>query len=83
MDGKQVRNLTFQVANVQKVLGSVSQMVRKGNRVVFDRAATGEDLAYIENRRTKEKVYMRQENGVYVLDVLVKPPMAKRFGRQA
>ena len=75
--------MTFQVANVQKALGSVSQMVRKGNRVVFDRTANGEDLAYIENKRSKEKMYMRLENGVYVLDVLVKPPYAKHFGRQA
>ena len=83
LDGKQVRSLTFQVANVKKALGSVSQMVRKGNRVVFDRTATGEDLAFIENKTTKERMFMRVENGVYVLDVLVEPPKTKPFGRQA
>ena len=35
-DGTQLRKMTFQVANVNKALGSVSKMVRNGNRVVFD-----------------------------------------------
>ena len=82
-DGSKVRDMTFQVANVQKALGSVSQMVRRGNRVVFDRDGSGKDLAYIENKRNKERIYMRQEKGVYVLDVLVAPPKSKPFGRQA
>ena len=34
----------------------------------------GNDYAYIENKRTKEQLWMRQRNGVYVLDVLVGPP---------
>ena len=83
VDGGKVRDMTFQVANVQKALGSVSQMVRRGNRVVFDRDDNGKDLAYIENKRSKERMYMRQEKGVYVLDVLVAPPVTKPFGRQA
>lgn len=82
-DGTKVRDMTFQVANVKKALGSVSQMVRRGNKVVFDRDDNGKDLAYIENKRSKERMYMRQEKGVYVLDVLVAPPQTKPFGRQA
>ena len=74
MDGAQCRSMTFQVAQVHKALGSVSQMVRNGNRLVFDTDANGRDISYIVNKATNEKLYMRQENGVYVLDVLVAPP---------
>ena len=35
-DGKQERAMTFQVAQVHKALGSMSQMVRNRSRVVFD-----------------------------------------------
>ena len=44
-DGGPPRKVTFQVGNVNKTLGSVSKMVRNGNRVVFD--ASG---SYIENK---------------------------------
>ena len=35
-DGAQLRKVTFQVANANKALESVSKMVRNGNRVVLD-----------------------------------------------
>ena len=35
-DGPHLRKVTFQVATVNKAYGSVSKMVRNGNRVVFD-----------------------------------------------
>ena len=44
-DRTQMRKVTFQVANVDKALGSVSKMVRNGNRVVFDTSRS-----YIENK---------------------------------
>ena len=74
MDGSQQRSMTFQVAPVHKALGSVSQMVRNGNRVVFDADAAGRDVSFIQNKSTQEKMPMRLENGVYVVDLLVAPP---------
>ena len=66
--------MTFQVARVKKALGSVSQMVKNGNKLVFDQDSSGKDTSYIQNKRTNEKICLRQENGVYVLDLMVAPP---------
>ena len=74
LNGGQERQMTFQVAQVHKALGSVSQMVRNGNRVVFDTDYTGRDISHIENKATKERIPMRVENGVYVIDLVVAPP---------
>ena len=73
LDKKVCRGMTFQVAGVHKALGSVSQMVRNGNRVVFDQDGAGRDISYIQHRATQEKIPIRLENGVYVLDLLVAP----------
>ena len=73
-DGKQERAMTFQVAQVHKALGSVSQMVRNGNTVVFDTDEHGQDVSYIMNKKTQDYIPMRVENGVYVIDVVVAPP---------
>ena len=64
-----VRNMTFQVTDVTKALGSVSKIVANGNKVVFD-----ESGSFIENKRSRERLWMREENGVYNLDVYVAPP---------
>ena len=74
LDGQQRRSMTFQVARVKKALGSVSQMVKNGNKLVFDQDSSGKDTSYIQNKRTNEKIWLRQENGVYVLDLMVAPP---------
>ena len=81
LDWSSVRNMTFQVTDVTKALGSVSKIVANGNKVVFD-----ESGSFIENKRSRERLWMREENGVYVLDVYVAPPDShekkKDFHRQ-
>ena len=69
--------MTFQVAQVNKALGSVHSIVHKGNKVVFDCDNEGKDIAYIEHKASKQRMWMRVEKGVYVLDVLVAPPDVK------
>ena len=69
-----MRKMDFQVTNVTKALGSVSRMVRHGNRVVFDMDESGVSNSYIEKKDTGEKLWLRERNGVYVLDLLVAPP---------
>ena len=64
LDGQQRRSMTFQVANVKKSLGSVSQMVKNGNKLVFDQNCNKKDTSYIQNKRTNEKIWLRQENSV-------------------
>ena len=63
-----MRAMTFQVAKVNKALGSVSQIVNNGNRVIFDPSGS-----YIENVFTNDRMWLRERNGVYVLDALVAP----------
>ena len=77
-DGQQRRSMTFQVARVKKALGSASQMVKNGNKLVFDQDSSGKDTSYIQNKRTNEKIWLRQENGVYVVDLMVAPPQREQ-----
>ena len=72
--------MKFQVCPVTKALGSVSKMVQSGHRVVFDSAESGEG-SYIQSKATGQKTYLREENGVFVLDVWVKPKQPD-FARQ-
>ena len=67
LDWSSVRNMTFQVTDVTKALGSVSKIVANGNSR-FD-----ESGSFIENKRSRDRLWMREENGVYVLDVNVAP----------
>ena len=62
-------SVDFEVANISRPLGSVSKLVRKQNKVVFD-----EGNSYIENKKTKERVPLREENGLYFLDIWVEIP---------
>ena len=71
-DGSQY-TMAFQVAGVSKALGAVSRIVGAGNRVIFDDLATVG--SYIENKTTGKTTPLRQNNGVYYLDVWVKPGM--------
>ena len=74
LDGQQRRSMTFQVARVKKAVESVSRMVKNGNKLVFDQDSSAKDTSYIQNKRTNEKIWLRQKKGVYVLDVMVAPP---------
>ena len=74
LDGQQRRSRTFQVARVKKALGSVSQMVKNGSKLVFDQDNSGKDMSYIQNKRSNEKIWLRHENSVYVLDLMVALP---------
>ena len=57
--------MTFQRTNVNKALGSVSKMVVSGNRVVYD--ASG---SYIENEMTKDMLWLRERDVVYVVEMM-------------
>ena len=62
-DGK-CKSMNFQVTDCKKPLASVSKIVDKGNRVVFD----GEG-SYIENKVTGEIMRLERERGTYVMIV--------------
>ena len=75
--------MSFQVAGVGKALGAVSRIVGCGNRVIFDHPDNGG--SYIENKQTGKVTPLRQNNGVYYLDVWYKPgsELNQGFARQA
>ena len=62
-------SVDFEVANITRPLGSASKLVRKQNKVVFD-----EGDSYIENKSSGERVPLREENGLYFLDIWVEIP---------
>ena len=64
----QLRKMTFQVAKTTKALASVSKMVGHGNSVIFD-----SEGSYIRNKASGEVTWLREENGVSLLDVQVAP----------
>ena len=64
VNGGPINSMNFQCTNVRKPLASVSRIVAKGNRVVFDN-----DESYIENKRTGKKVKLELEGGTYVMNV--------------
>eukprot|EP00974_Lingulodinium_polyedra_P113959 11033073-Lingulodinium_polyedra.AAC.1 len=63
--------------NPKKFLASVSRINQAGHRVVFDDPQSG---SYIENKVTGMKTWLRQEGGVFFLDLWVCPDSS--FGRQ-
>ena len=60
--------MTFQCAEVNKALGSVSQIVHKGSRVVFD-----ESGSYIQDKASGSRLWLEEQNGVFVLSAYVAP----------
>ena len=70
-EGK-VHSWVFQIANVNKVLASVSAMVDAGHRVVFDcDDATGTDLSFITCKATGSTIKMRRDRHVWTIDGFV------------
>ena len=80
LENGQHTKMNFQVCPVTKALGSVSKMVKNGHRVVFDDPESGEG-SFIQDKRTGQRTDLWQENGVFVLDVWVKPKQSV-FTRQ-
>jgi hypothetical protein len=63
---KIMRKVNCRVTQVNKMLLAVSKIVDAGNVVHFS-----EDESFIQSKKTKEKLPLRREAGVYVLDLEV------------
>ena len=61
-------SLEFDVANVSKPLGSVSKMVKKAHKNVFD-----EPTSFIQNKNNGKKISLRS-TGLNFLDLWVQMP---------
>ena len=60
------RSITTQVCAVNKALMSVNKVMRAGNRVVFD-----EEVTYIEDKVTGEKVWATDDGGMFMVKMWV------------
>ena len=64
-------SMPIQVADVSKVLGSVREMVRAKNRVVFDEDDNGNCISFLECKATKIRTAIKERNGTYQFDIRV------------
>ena len=68
----QAHSWTFQVAEVNKVLASVSALVDSNHRVTFEKdEKTGIDMSFIVNKTTGRTIKMRRERNVWTIDAFV------------
>ena len=65
-------NWKFQIAEVNKALGAVSDRVDNDYRVVFDKdSRTGRDASYMLNKKDKKVIKMTRLGNVWVVDAIV------------
>ena len=69
------KGLRFQKTGVRKPLASVSRICEYGHRVVFEKGNS-----YIEDCRTGEQIFLREVDGLFVLDAWV-PECSQDFTR--
>ena len=67
-----IRDMKFEVCNVTRALGSVSQMCRAGHKVVFN-PPDDPSGSYIQHIETGQKMWLVEKDGIYLLDVRVTP----------
>ena len=80
-DGKKL-NWTFQIAEVNKVLASVSYLVDHKHRVVFDQdEETGEDISFITDKSSGDVIKMRRDKNVWVIDAYIEEDAELGFTR--
>ena len=74
-DGKR-HSWLFQIAEVNKVLASVSSLVEAGHRVTFEKDdATWLDISYIVNKTTGAVIKMQRDRNVWTIDTYVNENM--------
>ena len=54
------------MTDATKALAAASAIIEAGNDIVLSKRKGG---SYIENLKTKERVYLRKKGGTYVFDV--------------
>eukprot|EP00959_Pyramimonas_sp_CCMP1952_P461238 9481258-Pyramimonas_sp.AAC.3 len=64
-------SMPIQVAEVNKVLGSVREMVNAGNRVVFDQNSNGKSISHVEHKATGKRTAIYERNGTFQFNIVV------------
>jgi len=71
VEGNQ-EEILFQIAEVNKALGSISYLVDRGYKITFDKdAKTGKDLSHMLHKESGTLSRFRRERNVWVLDAIV------------
>ena len=74
----------MQIAEVNKALGSISYMVDKGYKVIFDKCdKTGRDISMMVHKQTGVATRFRRERNIWVLDAFVSSTNGKGIGDTA
>ena len=69
------KTLDFLVmGKVTRPLGSITQMVARGCRVVFDSEDRGG--SYLEHRASKQRHQIQAKGGIFVLPLTIRKPVA-------
>ena len=64
-------SMTFQIAEVNKALGSVAYLVDRKYRVVFDQDENGRDTSYMVHKPSGRVSRFRRDKNVWILDAMV------------
>ena len=75
------RDMRFTISDVSKALGHVSQMCRAGHKVVFN-LPWDPMGSYIQHMQIGEKMWMEEQNGLYVLSTKIAPAERQSSLRQ-
>ena len=67
-----VRDMRFEVCDVTRALGSVSQICKAGHTVVFNPPGSKQG-SYIQHIETGDRMWMIEKDGIYLLDVRIAP----------
>ena len=66
------QEMIFQIAEVNKPLGSVAYFVDRDYRVVYDKnMVTGEDMSYMIHKPSKTVYRFRRERNIWIMDAIV------------
>ena len=83
LDGNDKHVFTFQIAEVNKALCSVSYLTDHGYKVVFDQdPVTGQDISMIQHKATGVITRLNREKNVWKLDAIVQDNIEEHFARQ-
>ena len=79
------QSMVFQVAEVNKALGSISYLVDNGYRVTFDQdEKTGADISMMYHKKTGVTTRFRRQRNIWILDAFVDvEDVPEPFGRLA
>ena len=67
-----VSSMIFQIAEVNKPLGSVAYFVDRDFIAVYDKnMVTGEDMSYMIHKPTRTSYRFRRDRNIWILDAIV------------